>query len=98
MTILTYESPMQSYMTAERKSGSTVEFKGEKSVSIVFLESWTDFRCILHSVCLQKRKVYVLYFKTSPYQKILATNYLQYITVFKVGDKSLTWNITFSSF
>ena len=81
---------MQSYMTAEQKSVSTVEFKGEKSVSIVFLESLTDFGCILHSVCLQKRKVHVLYFKTSPYQKILARNYLQYITVLKVGDKSLT--------
>ena len=36
----------------------------------------TDFRCILHSVRLQKWKVHLLSFKTSPYRKILAKNYL----------------------
>ena len=30
------------------------EFKGQKSVSTVFLGTLTDFRCILHSVRLQK--------------------------------------------
>ena len=36
----------------------------------------TDFRCILHSVRLQKWKLHLLSFKTSPYRKILAKNYL----------------------
>ena len=31
-----------------------IEFKGRKSVSTVFLGILTDFRCILHSVRLQK--------------------------------------------
>ena len=33
-----------------------IEFKGQKSVSTVFLGFLTDFRCILHSARLQKEK------------------------------------------
>ena len=31
-----------------------IPVKGQKSVSVVFLGTLTDFRCILHSVRLQK--------------------------------------------
>ena len=51
-----------------------IEFKGLKSVHTVFLGTSTDFRCILHSVRLQKRKVHLLSFKTSPGQELLIVN------------------------
>ena len=45
---------MQSYIKNLLKLWEQVEFKGEKSVSTVLLGTLTDFRCILHSVRLQK--------------------------------------------
>ena len=75
LKILTYESPMQSYIKNRVKVWEQIEFKGYKSISTVFLETLTDLRCILHSVCLQK-KVHLLSFKTSPNRKILAESYL----------------------
>ena len=72
---MTYESPMQSYMTAERKSGSTVEFKGEKSVSIVFLESLTDF-AVFCTVFVYRNEKYMYY--TS--KRVLTERYWPRIT------------------
>ena len=54
LKILTYESPMQSYIKDRVKLWEQIEFKGQKSVSTVFLGTLTDFCCILHSVRLQK--------------------------------------------
>ena len=51
---MTYESPMQSYIINRVKLWEQIEFKGEKSVTTVFLGTLTDFRCILHSIRLQK--------------------------------------------
>ena len=53
-----------------------IQFKDQKSPSAVFLRTLADFRCILHSIHLQKSKVHVLSLKISHYQKILAKNYL----------------------
>ena len=52
--ILTNESLMQSYIKKRGKFWEQIEFKGQKSVSNVFLGTLTDFRCILYSVRLQK--------------------------------------------
>ena len=54
LKILTYECPMQSYIKNRVKLWEQTEFKCERSVSTVFLGTSTDFRCILHSVRLQK--------------------------------------------
>ena len=64
--ILTYESPIQSYIKIRVKLGEQIEFKGYKTVSTVFLGTLSDFRYILHSVRLQKRK-HLLHVKTTPY-------------------------------
>ena len=74
--MLTNESRMQSYIKDRVKLWEQIEFKGYKSVSTVFLETLTDFRCIFYSVHLQKWKVHLLSFKMSPYRKILAKYYL----------------------
>ena len=50
LKILTYESPMQSYVENRVNLWEQIEFKGYKSVN----RNLTDFRCILHSVRLQK--------------------------------------------
>ena len=54
LKILTYVSPMQSYIKNQVKLWEHIEFKGWKSVSAVFLGPLTHFRCLLHSVRLRK--------------------------------------------
>ena len=56
LKILNYERPMQSYIKHRVKHLEQIEFKGSKSVSTAFLGTLTVFRCILHSVHLQKIK------------------------------------------
>ena len=51
---ITYESSMQSYIKNRVKLWEQTDFKDWKSVSTVFLGTLTDFRCILHSLRLQK--------------------------------------------
>ena len=60
LKILTYESPMHSYIKYRVKLWDLIQFKGQKSVSTVFLRALTNFRCTLHRLRLQKWKVYLL--------------------------------------
>ena len=68
--------PEQNYIKGREKLWAQIQLKSWKSVSTVFLEILTDFRCILHSVRLEKCEVHLLRFKTSPYRKTSSKNYL----------------------
>ena len=52
-----------------------IEFKSQKSVLTVFLGTLKLISAVFYSACLQKWKVHLLSFKTSPYRKILTKNY-----------------------
>ena len=56
LKILTYKSPMQSYIKDRVELSEQIQFKGHKSVSTVFVGPLTDFHCIFHSVRLQSEK------------------------------------------
>ena len=51
---------MQSHIENRVKLWVQIKFKGQKSVSTVFLRLLADFRCTPHSVRLQKLKVHLL--------------------------------------
>ena len=71
-TLLKYVKSQRSYgflITKELIFGFQI-----LDLKVHFSASLTDFRCILHSVRLQKWKVHLLGFKMSPYRKILAKN------------------------